>query len=80
MSKNDDRQQPNDRVLNRRSILLGSTSLAAASALGSGPLAQVAQAQQPAPTPATSGGSKPNISLSWATTSAGRILVFTIKG
>jgi hypothetical protein len=23
MSKNDDRQQPNDRVLNRRSILLG---------------------------------------------------------
>ena len=46
---------------NRRSILLGSTTLAATSVLGSGPLPQVAQAQQQASTPATSGGNKPNI-------------------
>jgi arylsulfatase A-like enzyme len=46
---------------NRRSILLGSTTLAATSVLGSGPLPQTAQAQQPASTPATSGGNKPNI-------------------
>jgi arylsulfatase A-like enzyme len=40
----------------RRSILLGSTSLAATPLLGSSPLIQVAQAQQPA-----SGGEEPNI-------------------
>jgi arylsulfatase A-like enzyme len=42
--------------LNRRNILLGGTSLAAVSALGA---AAVAQAQQPAATPAA--GAKPNI-------------------
>jgi len=61
MSNSDDHQQPNNRTLNRRSLLLGSTTLAATSGLGSGPLSQVAQAQQPASTPATSGGTKPNI-------------------
>jgi arylsulfatase len=47
-------------ALNRRSILLGSTSLAAASALSSAAPAQLAQAQ-PAPAPAAPGGKKPNI-------------------
>jgi arylsulfatase A-like enzyme len=50
-----------DRTLNRRNILLGSTTLAASSLLGpSGPMAQ-AQQQQPAPTAVPSGGKKPNI-------------------
>jgi arylsulfatase A-like enzyme len=52
----------NDTKLNRRNILLGGTTLAAASVLGSGAPTQVAQAQpaQPAPAPA-GGGPKPNI-------------------
>ena len=52
--------QPDDsKVLNRRSILLGGTVLAATSSyLASAPV-QTAQAQQPAPAPA--GGRKPNI-------------------
>src|ERR1700687_3100029 len=50
-----------DRTLNRRNILLGSTTLAASSLLGpGGPMAQ-AQQQQPAPTAVPSGGKKPNI-------------------
>ena len=48
-------------ALNRRSILLGSTTLAAASALGGTAPTQVAQAQQqPAPT-----GRPPNILIIW---------------
>src|SRR5215468_8471247 len=52
-----------DTTLSRRSILLGSTTLAAASVLGSGAPMQVAQAQQqrPAPTTAPPSGGKPNI-------------------
>src|SRR6187431_2919673 len=47
------------RALNRRNILLGSTTLAAVSALGASAPVQVAQAQQqPAPAAA---GAKPNI-------------------
>jgi arylsulfatase A-like enzyme len=49
-------------ALNRRSVLLGSTRLAAASVLGSTAPLQVAQAQPgPAPAPAASAGKKPNI-------------------
>src|SRR5260221_1742686 len=61
MSDKTRRDQPADRALNRRNILLGSTTLAAASLLG-GPT-QMAQAQpaQPAPAPAPAGGKKPNI-------------------
>ena len=47
-----------DRKLNRRNILLGSTTLAAASALGAGAPVQVAQAQAQ---PAAPAGRKPNI-------------------
>lgn len=48
--------------LNRRNILLGGTTLAAASALSAGAPVQIAQAQQPRPatTPPPAGG-KPNI-------------------
>src|SRR5215472_8473427 len=52
--------QSNHPALDRRSILLGSTTLAATSVLGSGPI-QVAQAQQQAPSPPATGGQKPNI-------------------
>jgi arylsulfatase A-like enzyme len=47
-------------VPNRRSILLGSTSLAAASVLGSTVPTQIAQAQ-PAPAPGAAAGKKPNV-------------------
>jgi len=52
-----------DTRLNRRNLLLGSTTLAAASVLGSGAPMQVAQAQQqrPATTAAAPGAGKPNI-------------------
>jgi arylsulfatase len=50
-----------DQLLNRRNMLLGSTSLAAASVLGTGEPIRVAQAQQP--TPAGGGARKPNILL-----------------
>jgi arylsulfatase A-like enzyme len=58
-----DRRDPKtkDRQFDRRSILLGSTTLAAASVLGSTGPTKVAQAQQPAPAPASGGGRKPNI-------------------
>src|SRR5258708_12664209 len=60
MSSNKDRadfkSRKNDRTLNRRSILLGGTTLAAASAFGTGAPVRVAQAQQPPPTQP-----KPNI-------------------
>jgi len=47
-------------VMDRRSILLGSTTLAAASALGTAAPVRVAQAQQQRPAAGPSGG-KPNI-------------------
>jgi arylsulfatase A-like enzyme len=60
MASNKNREQSNleDHALNRRNILLGSTTLAAASALGTAAGVQkaVAQAQQAAPA-----GQKPNI-------------------
>src|ERR1700751_2436853 len=61
MSGNDDSVKPNagHRAVNRRNILLGGTTLAAASAMVAGNPVRVAQAQQQ---PATSaGGKKPNI-------------------
>ena len=60
MSTKNDRNETKHKqgALNRRSILLGGTTLAAASALASGAPVRVAQAQ-PAPTPPT--GRKPNI-------------------
>src|SRR6185312_3648558 len=61
MSISEDRRQPDNRTLNRRSILVASTSLAAASVVGSGALLQVAQAQQRAPAQAAAGGNRPNI-------------------
>jgi Sulfatase len=45
----------------RRSILLGTTTVAATSVLGSVTPTEVAQAQQPAPATASGGGRKPNI-------------------
>ena len=51
--------------LSRRKILLATTALAAASALGSAAPVSVAQAQQPA------SGKQPNILVIMATTSAG---------
>jgi arylsulfatase A-like enzyme len=67
MSNKDDRTKAGNGngALDRRRMLLGSTTLAAASALGAGAPVQVAQAQQrPAPAaPAASG--KPNILVIW---------------
>jgi len=57
------RQGDRQSTLNRRNILLGGSTLAAASALGGGARAQVAQAQaQPAP---AASGTKPNILVLW---------------
>jgi arylsulfatase len=53
-------QKSRDQEFDRRSVLLGSTSLAAASVLGSATPTSVARAQ-PAPAPAAGGGRKPNI-------------------
>jgi arylsulfatase A-like enzyme len=52
---------PLDRGSTRRSILLGTTTVAAASVLGSATATKVAQAQQPAPATTSGGGRKPNI-------------------
>jgi alkaline phosphatase len=54
-------QKTRSRGFNRRSILLGSTSLAAASVVGAGAAMTVAQAQQPAPAPGPASGKRPNI-------------------
>jgi arylsulfatase A-like enzyme len=53
-------EKPNSKrnALDRRNVLLGGTTLAAASAIASGSRVHVAQAQQP---PAASSGRKPNI-------------------
>jgi arylsulfatase A-like enzyme len=63
MSTEDERDETQRKahVLNRRNILLGSTTLAAASALGSAAPSTTAQAQQqPAPS-----GQRPNILVIW---------------
>ena len=66
MSDKNHRDQLLDRALNRRNILLGSTTLAAGSLLGSGAPTRIAQAQQqPAPAPAPASGGKPNIVVIW---------------
>ena len=54
-----DKSNPNQPALNRRNILLGSTTLAAASAIAATNSVQVAQAQQQPAAPAS--GKKPNI-------------------
>jgi arylsulfatase len=61
-TKDQDKTKIENSVLDRRKILLGSTTLAAASALGAGAPVQVAQAQ--AQQPAAS-GRKPNILVIW---------------
>ena len=61
MESKDERSSKNA-ALNRRSMLLGGTVLAATSSYLAGAPVQTAQAQQPAPAPAASaGGRKPNI-------------------
>ena len=60
-----------DRAVNRRNILLGTSTLVAAAALTSGALAQAqkaapaAPAAAPAPAPAAASGRKPNILIIW---------------
>src|SRR5215203_537036 len=54
-----DKTKTENRVLDRRRVLLGSTTLAAASALGAGAPVRVAQAQ--AQQPAAPSGRRPNI-------------------
>jgi arylsulfatase A-like enzyme len=62
---NRDETERKEGVLNRRGILLGGTTLAAAATLiGARAPAEVAQAQQQQPGPAPSGG-KPNILVIW---------------
>ncbi len=55
---NSEKPKQEDRALNRRNVLLGGTTLAAASAIASGSRVDVAQAQQQ---PAAPSGRKPNI-------------------
>ena len=66
-----------DRSLNRRNILLGSSALVAAATMTSGALAQAPKATPvQATTPATSpppSGRKPNILIIWATILASQI-------
>jgi arylsulfatase A-like enzyme len=65
MSAKDDQESAKmNSVLDRRKILLGSTTLAAASALGAGTPVRVAQAQQRSAAPAAAAG-KPNILVIW---------------
>ena len=66
MTADDDRERTHP--LNRRNILLGGTTLAAASAFAGGAPINLAQAQAPQPAPAT--GQRPNILVIWGTTSA----------
>jgi arylsulfatase len=58
MPGQDEREKQRQHALNRRNMLLGGTTLAAASAMTAGQPIQVAQAQQQ---PATPSGKKPNI-------------------
>src|SRR5262245_36243541 len=59
MKCNDDTETKHNAPLNRRSILLGGTTLAAASALGASAAINVAQAQQ------QPSGQRPNILVIW---------------
>src|SRR5215472_13387013 len=61
MSSQNERHQTVTSEPNRRSILLGSTTLAATTVLGSTALTKVAQAQQTAAPQSSAGGTKPNI-------------------
>ena len=56
----DNKSERGNSLLNRRNLLLGSTTLAATSAIGSGQPVRVAQAQAQAQQPVSSGG-RPNI-------------------
>jgi arylsulfatase A-like enzyme len=64
MSKHEhvDASKPQEHALNRRNVLLGGTTLAAASAITTTASIRVAQAQQPA---ASTVGQKPNILVIW---------------
>ena len=57
----DNTETVSEHALNRRNVLLGGTTLAAATALSSASPVQVAQAQQPAAPP----GQRPNILVIW---------------
>src|SRR5215831_11024699 len=70
--------QSNHPALDRRSILLGSTTLAATSVLGSGPI-QVAQAQQQTPCPPATAAKSRTSSSSSPTISAGSTSAPTTK-
>jgi arylsulfatase A-like enzyme len=60
----DTAKRPDQSVLSRRNILMAGSSIAAATAFNAVDRSQVAQAQQPQPTPAPS-GRKPNILVIW---------------
>ncbi|MFZ3352659.1 MAG: arylsulfatase [Xanthobacteraceae bacterium] len=62
MSKLSRGDNPKSRALNRRNMLLGGTTLAAASAIAAGEPVQLAQAQAQ---PAAASGKKPNIVVIW---------------
>ena len=62
-TKEHDKTKIENSVLDRRKILLGSTTLAAASAIGAGAPMKVAQAQ--AQQPAAPSGRRPNILVIW---------------
>jgi arylsulfatase A-like enzyme len=62
MSKLSRGDNPKSRALNRRNMLLGGTTLAAASAIAAGEPVQLAQAQAQ---PAAASGRKPNIVVIW---------------
>ena len=62
MSKLSRGDNPKSRALNRRNMLLGGTTLAAASAIAAGEPVQLAQAQAQ---PAAASGQKPNIVVIW---------------
>ncbi len=55
------RHERDEPDISRRNILLAGTTLAAASAIGAGATARIAQAQQPA----ARSGQKPNILVIW---------------
>ena len=64
-------QDSNHHGLNRRNVLLGSTTLAAASAFSSVASVRTAQAQQQQQQPAPAqAGDRPNILVIWGETSA----------
>jgi Sulfatase len=62
MPNNGDRRNFRTSAINRRNVLLGGTTLAAASTMTPGGTVRVAQAQQSTP---SVGGQKPNILVIW---------------